>query len=145
MPFVLLAVLLLAGCAAPPQTVVYQYNYQAEPQTGPASPPIGEPVHPPTPVRYRIVYPARPFDDPTTVILKNVSLRARMTITIDDGEPFLLEPGDITANIKLDLGDHEVKIKRVITTGLGEKRVTDELLPIRIAPRGRTQILHLNE
>lgn len=125
--------------------IQYNYNYQAVP---PIVPQGGVPAHPPgplAPVGYNAIYPPRPFDDPTLVIFKNASERATLTVSVDEREPITLAPGQATANMNFDVGDHQARVRGGVPTTLGPRQISEKLFQLRIDPRGRAQIIYLSE
>ncbi len=130
--------------AAGSQVVIHQYSYQAVPPTTQAGIPV-EPPGPPTPVPYQTVYQAAPFDDPTLVIFQNGSDRVTFRIQVDDREPITLGPRQVSANLHLDMGDHQVKVSGTLPTFFGSKDIPERKVPLRIDSRGRSQIIHLAE
>lgn len=125
--------------------IEYNYNYQAVPPVVPQGGVPAQPPGAPASVSYQNIYSSRPFDDPTLVILRNGSDRARLTVTIDDGEPIVLAPGQITTNLNLDIGDHQAKVRGEVPTTLGSRPIPERIFPLRIDPRGRSQIIYLSE
>lgn len=127
-----------------PRVIVHQYSYQAVPPPAPGGVPV-VPPGPPQPVPYQTVYPAAPTDDPTLVVFENISTRATVRLSIDGGSEIVLPPGRITANIHLDVGDHQVRVWRDVPTVLGARSMPEQLLAIRIEARGRWQYIQLSD
>ena len=126
------------------QVVIHQYSYQAVPKAEQYGVPV-QPPGPPMPVPYPTVYPAAPFDDPTLVVFQNGSDRVTFRIQVDDREPVTLGPRQVSANLHLDMGDHQVKVSGTLSTFFGPKEVQPRVFPLRIDPRGRSQIIHIAE
>lgn len=126
--------------------ITHNYNYQAVP---PIVPQGGVPAHPPggppAPVGYSAIYPPRPFDDPTLVIFRNASDRATLAVAVDERAPITLAPGQVTANLNLDVGDHQARVRGEVLTALGPRQIPEKVFQLRIDPRGRAQIIYLSE
>lgn len=128
-------------------TIVNNYSYQAipPPVTPGSNMPVGPPG-PPLPVLYQTLYPTRPFSDPTLVVFRNGSERAMLRLSIDGNqEEIVLQPGEATPDIHLDIGDHNVRVRAEVPTALGMRRAPDQFLVFRIHPRGTAQIVYLYE
>lgn len=148
---VIVMAFILSGCALvepTPQVKVYQYSYQAVPPTEQAGIPV-KPPGPPQPVSYETMFPQRPFDDPTLVIFVNGSDRATLRLTVNEQKErreIVLRPGEVTANIHLDVGDHQVRVRGEVPTAFGPRATREQVITIRVDPgRGRAQIIYLRE
>lgn len=124
-----------------PPVVVNRYDYPSIPPRTSG----GMPVEPPPPLMYQTVYPPAPFEDPTLVVMKNTSYRAILWWSIDGGKETILLPGQITADIRVDVGDHTIRYRGEVLTGLGPRQIPERVFPLRIDPRGRAQFIHLSE
>ncbi len=125
--------------------IEYNYNYQAVPPMVPQGGVPAQPPGPPQSVSYRTVYKSAPFDDPTLAVFLNTSHRATRVVTIDDREPIVLEPGRVTANIRLPLGDHQVMVRGTIPTYFGPAEIPEKVFSLRVEALGRPHIIHLSE
>lgn len=125
--------------------IQYNYNYQAVPPVVPQGEVPAHPPGPPSPVGHQVIYPPRPFDDPTLVIFKNVSERATLTVSVDEREPITIAPGQATANMNFDVGDHQARVRGGVPTTLGLRQIPEKVFQLRIDPRGRAQIIYLSE
>lgn len=132
-----------------PGIVIHQYSYQASPTPTTPSGIPAQPPGPPQPVPYETVYqptfPPGAFDDPTLVVFQNASERATLTVAVSGQAPITLAPGQSTASLHLDMGEHGVVITGTVPTGLGPRALPKQERMIRIDPRGRAQIIPLRE
>lgn len=127
------------GTGGTPDIIVYQYNYQAKPQTTSQGTMLSPGM--PPPVDYPTIYNSA-WDDPSLVIFKNESYR-RVKIQIDKQRPITLEPYGATADLHLDRGEHNIRIaieKPTAAHGIWEEI---QFLTVYIRPDGRSQIFHI--
>ncbi len=146
--------LLLAGCAAfEPPVVVYRHSPAPAAVGQGASPqqplPLGQPpfqaVPPPPPLpNYPTVYPSA-WDDPTLVFIYNTSVRAVVEVSIDGKAPIVLGPQEMSAVLKLDIGEHVARVRALVPTSFGPRATPERLIPILIEARGRYQVIPVSE
>lgn len=149
--FLLVFLISLAGCVSRPgqQTmatngfisgtaVVRSYGYHY-----PAATARTVRLSTPTAVPAESIYASRPFDDPTLVIIRNSSFRTTFAIKIDQGSLFELEPGEVSSNLYLGVGDHTMRVSGTNLSHLGQLKVPERIMMITVRPEGRSQIIIL--
>ncbi len=123
--------------------IVHRYDYQAQPPVlsdgTPPSPP-GAPMS----ASYKTIYGPTPFEDPTLVVFVNRSEKVTFKISIDHYEPFTLLPGQASANIHLDVGEHVLEISGEAQTKFGPREIPKTVRFEKIKPEGYSKIIYLH-